>query len=201
MNATDPQTARATFDRLLWRTAFENYQTLQSTAGALAAFDSIVARGRELLVQSGNAQTLAAERGILETKLVDARVNLISMLRSDGRFLRDGAKPRRQNARGLLSFGLRIFQGIGDLADIVDAELLRQIGTSLRTVRTENLSEQVDGRTYSRCRASQAEQETFPDIGPDDRATLYSSTEYKKVRLHYFTPDYADWETRLGGRA
>jgi DNA-binding Lrp family transcriptional regulator len=27
-----------------------------------------------------------------------------------------------------------------------------------------------------------------------DRATLYSSTEYKKVRLHYFTPDYAEWE-------
>ena len=30
----------------------------------------------------------------------------------------------------------------------------------------------------------------------DDRATLYSSTEYKKVRLHYFTPDYAEWEAR-----
>jgi DNA-binding Lrp family transcriptional regulator len=29
--------------------------------------------------------------------------------------------------------------------------------------------------------------------GPD-RATLYSSTEYKKVRLHYFTEDYARWE-------
>ncbi len=31
-------------------------------------------------------------------------------------------------------------------------------------------------------------------MGPDDRATLYSSTEYKKVRLHYFTPDYREWE-------
>ena len=29
----------------------------------------------------------------------------------------------------------------------------------------------------------------------DDRATLYSSTEYKKIRLHYFTDDYA----ALGG--
>ena len=28
----------------------------------------------------------------------------------------------------------------------------------------------------------------------DDRAVLYSSTEYKKVRLRYFTPDYARWE-------
>jgi DNA-binding Lrp family transcriptional regulator len=29
--------------------------------------------------------------------------------------------------------------------------------------------------------------------GPD-RATLYSSTEFKKIRLHYFTDDYARWE-------
>jgi siroheme decarboxylase len=28
----------------------------------------------------------------------------------------------------------------------------------------------------------------------DDRAVLYSSTEFKKVRLHYFTGDYARWE-------
>jgi DNA-binding Lrp family transcriptional regulator len=32
------------------------------------------------------------------------------------------------------------------------------------------------------------------EMGPDDRSTLYSSTEYKKIRLHYFTPDYAEWE-------
>ncbi len=31
-------------------------------------------------------------------------------------------------------------------------------------------------------------------IGEDGRATLYSSTEYKKVRLHYFTDDYSRWE-------
>ena len=31
-------------------------------------------------------------------------------------------------------------------------------------------------------------------MGPDDRATLYSSTEYKKIRLHYFTDEYAQWE-------
>jgi DNA-binding Lrp family transcriptional regulator len=28
----------------------------------------------------------------------------------------------------------------------------------------------------------------------DDRAVLYSSTEFKKIRLHYFTEDYARWE-------
>jgi DNA-binding Lrp family transcriptional regulator len=31
--------------------------------------------------------------------------------------------------------------------------------------------------------------------GPD-RAVLYSSTEFKKVRLHYFTPEYAAWEAK-----
>ena len=30
--------------------------------------------------------------------------------------------------------------------------------------------------------------------GIDQCATLYSSTEFKKVRLHYFTDDYAAWE-------
>jgi siroheme decarboxylase len=28
----------------------------------------------------------------------------------------------------------------------------------------------------------------------DDRAVLYSSTEFKKIRLRYFTDDYARWE-------
>ena len=31
-------------------------------------------------------------------------------------------------------------------------------------------------------------------IGPEGRATLYSSTEYKKIRLHYFTDEYRRWE-------
>jgi hypothetical protein len=33
----------------------------------------------------------------------------------------------------------------------------------------------------------------------DDRATLYSSTEFKKIRLHYFTDDYANWEREHAG--
>lgn len=31
-------------------------------------------------------------------------------------------------------------------------------------------------------------------MGPEDRATLYSSTEYKKIRLRYFTDEYARWD-------
>jgi hypothetical protein len=31
-------------------------------------------------------------------------------------------------------------------------------------------------------------------IDADGRATLYSSTEYKKIRLRYFTDEYSAWE-------
>ncbi len=36
-------------------------------------------------------------------------------------------------------------------------------------------------------------------IAEEDRATLYSSTEYKKIRLHYFTDDYREWEEAHAG--
>jgi DNA-binding Lrp family transcriptional regulator len=34
------------------------------------------------------------------------------------------------------------------------------------------------------------------DTGITDRATLYSSTEFKKVRLLYFTEHFKQWEGR-----
>jgi len=37
------------------------------------------------------------------------------------------------------------------------------------------------------------------DLHGSDRAVLYSSTEFKKIRLHYFTDDYANWEREHGG--
>jgi hypothetical protein len=35
--------------------------------------------------------------------------------------------------------------------------------------------------------------------GITERATLYSSTEFKKVRLLYFTDDFRDWEREHAG--
>ena len=32
------------------------------------------------------------------------------------------------------------------------------------------------------------------ETGIEERATLYSSTEYKKIRLLYFTDDFKAWE-------
>ena len=38
------------------------------------------------------------------------------------------------------------------------------------------------------------------ETGISDRATLYSSTEFKKIRLLYFTEDYRAWERKHAGR-
>jgi hypothetical protein len=35
--------------------------------------------------------------------------------------------------------------------------------------------------------------------GVHERATLYSSTEFKKIRLLYFTQDYRAWEREHAG--
>jgi siroheme decarboxylase len=53
------------------------------------------------------------------------------------------------------------------------------------------------GRSKQECDAildSIAEQ-----TGISERATLYSSTEFKKIRLLYFTDDYRDWERANAG--
>jgi DNA-binding Lrp family transcriptional regulator len=50
------------------------------------------------------------------------------------------------------------------------------------------------GRSKEECDAILDSIAAACGMGPEDRATLYSSTEYKKIRLHYFTEDYARWE-------
>jgi len=52
------------------------------------------------------------------------------------------------------------------------------------------------GRSKEECDAVLDGVAAVCGLGGDDRSTLYSSTEFKKVRLHYFTPDYANWEAR-----
>jgi DNA-binding Lrp family transcriptional regulator len=52
------------------------------------------------------------------------------------------------------------------------------------------------GRSKEECDAVLEGVAAVAGLGGDDRATLYSSTEYKKIRLLYFTPDYAEWEER-----
>jgi DNA-binding Lrp family transcriptional regulator len=50
------------------------------------------------------------------------------------------------------------------------------------------------GRSKEECDAILDSIAAECEIGPQDRSVLYSSTEYKKIRLRYFTADYARWE-------
>ena len=54
------------------------------------------------------------------------------------------------------------------------------------------------GRSKEECDAILQSIADEHDLHGADRATLYSSTEFKKIRLHYFTDDYADWEREHG---
>jgi DNA-binding Lrp family transcriptional regulator len=55
------------------------------------------------------------------------------------------------------------------------------------------------GRSKEECDAVLDSIADEHDLQGDDRAVLYSSTEYKKIRLHYFTDDYREWEQERGG--
>ena len=50
------------------------------------------------------------------------------------------------------------------------------------------------GRSKEECDAILQSIADEHELHGADRATLYSSTEFKKIRLHYFTADYAEWE-------
>ncbi len=50
------------------------------------------------------------------------------------------------------------------------------------------------GRSKEECDAILDSIADEHDLHGEDRAVLYSSTEFKKIRLHYFTDDYARWE-------
>ncbi len=54
------------------------------------------------------------------------------------------------------------------------------------------------GRSKEECDAILQSIADEHELHGPDRATLYSSTEFKKIRLHYFTPDYAEWDAAHG---
>jgi DNA-binding Lrp family transcriptional regulator len=55
------------------------------------------------------------------------------------------------------------------------------------------------GRSKEECDAILDSIADEHELHGDDRAVLYSSTEYKKIRLRYFVDDYARWEQEHAG--
>jgi DNA-binding Lrp family transcriptional regulator len=56
------------------------------------------------------------------------------------------------------------------------------------------------GRSKEECDAILQSIADEHDLHGADRATLYSSTEFKKIRLHYFTDEYSRWEAEHARR-
>ncbi|HXV05898.1 MAG TPA: Lrp/AsnC family transcriptional regulator [Solirubrobacterales bacterium] len=57
-----------------------------------------------------------------------------------------------------------------------------------------NIFTMAHGRSKEECDAILDSIAAECGVAPEDRAVLYSSTEYKKIRLRYFTDDYSRWE-------
>jgi siroheme decarboxylase len=55
------------------------------------------------------------------------------------------------------------------------------------------------GRSKAECDAILDSIADEHELHGPDRAVLYSSTEFKKIRLRYFTDEYARWEAEYGG--
>jgi DNA-binding Lrp family transcriptional regulator len=90
----------------------------------------------------------------------------------------------------------------------VSEEKILEVGTQMAAVRgishcyerptyedwPYSVFTMAHGRSKDECDAILQSIADQHELHGDDRATLYSSTEFKKIRLHYFTPDYAEWE-------
>jgi DNA-binding Lrp family transcriptional regulator len=95
----------------------------------------------------------------------------------------------------------------------VPEEKILEVGTQMSAVRgishcyerptyadwPYSVFSMAHGRSKSECDAILDSIAGEHDLHGEDRATLYSSTEFKKIRLHYFTDEYATWEREHGG--
>ena len=68
--------------------------------------------------------------------------------------------------------------------------------TSARPTRTGPTRSSRWPTAAPRRSATRSSTRSPSSTGISERATLYSSTEFKKIRLLYFTEDFKDWESR-----
>jgi len=95
---------------------------------------------------------------------------------------------------------------------VPDPEIL-EVGTKMASVRgishcyerptyadwPYSVFTMAHGRSKEECDAVLQSIADEHGLHGEDRATLYSSTEFKKIRLRYFTDEYSDWEREHAG--
>jgi siroheme decarboxylase len=137
----------------------------------------------------------AAELGI-ETEQLLARLSAMV----DRKILRRVAAILYHRRAGFSANGMGVWK--------VPGEKILEVGTQMSAVRgishcyerptyedwPYSVFTMAHGRSKEECDAILQSIADEHGLHGSDRATLYSSTEFKKIRLHYFTPDYAEWE-------
>lgn len=136
----------------------------------------------------------AAEACAISTQeLLDHLQNMI-----DRGLLRRVAAILFHRRAGFSANGMGVWKVPEDQVETIGAQMAAFRGVSHCYQRPTyedwpyNVFTMAHGRSKEECDAIL--DEIAEQTGVHERSTLYSSTEFKKIRLRYFTPDYAEWE-------
>jgi DNA-binding Lrp family transcriptional regulator len=164
-------------------------------------FDKKVVRATQgdLPIVSQPFAAPAAELGISENALLEHLEGMV-----ERRLLRRVAAILFHRRAGFSANGMGVWQ--------VDPDRIEEIGIRMAAYRgishcyqrptyadwKYQLFTMAHGRSKDECDAIlDAINDEVPGI--EDRSTLYSSTEFKKIRLLYFTEEFHDWERLHAG--
>ncbi len=180
-------------------TPVETIEPLPRDPVPLDDFDIAVVRALQgpMQVRSDAYTPAAAELGITVERLLEHCRGMV-----DRKLLRRVAAILFHRRAGFSANGMGVWK--------VPAESIAELGPRMAAVRgishcyerptyadwPYSVFTMAHGRSKEECDAILDSVAGVAGVGDDGRATLYSSTEYKKVRLHYFIPDYAEWEAK-----
>ena len=153
---------------------------------------------RDLPVESRPFDTWAEEAGVAPQELLDACQVFV-----DRTYMRRFAAVLNHRKAGFGANGMAVWK--------VPQEQLEDIGPRMAAFKAVShcykrptypdwpysIFTMVHARSKEAC--EEAIEAIAEDIGitaPDRRAVLYSTYEFKKIRLMYYTPDYREWEDR-----
>jgi siroheme decarboxylase len=178
-------------------TPVETAEPLPRDPVPLGDFDVAVVRALQgpMQVRSDAYAPAAAELGITVERLLEHCRGML-----ERKLLRRVAAILFHRRAGFSANGMGVWK--------VPAERIAELGPRMAAVRgishcyerptypdwPYSVFTMAHGRSKEECDAILDSVADVAGVGDDGRATLYSSTEYKKVRLHYFIPDYAEWE-------
>lgn len=163
----------------------------------LTPFDiGIVRELQEDLLLVPEPYAASAERLGITTEELFARCDL---LKERGKLRRTAAILHHRKA-GYRANGMGVWAVPPEAVDEVGARMATFRNVShcyLRPIYRSwpyNLFSMIHARTREECNG--VAQEISRETGITKYDVLYSTVEYKKVRLHLFTPEFAEWERR-----